>query len=96
MRSRMRNSIALFLVCIIISAAIHADITDPYVILNNQYEAHGGLEQIKAQKTSYTEADAEIVGTGLQGTVKSWTESPIKSRNEIDLTVFNGSSRRAR
>ena len=87
----MRNPIALFFVCFVISAATRADITDPYVILGKQYDALGGLERIKALKTSYTEADAEIVGTGLQGTVKSWTESPIKSRNEIDLTIFKQS-----
>ncbi len=63
-------------------------ITDPYEILNRHYEALGGLDKIKSQKTLYLEGDLELVGTGLEGSFIQWTQSPIKSRQEVDLKVI--------
>ncbi|NMC44551.1 MAG: PDZ domain-containing protein [candidate division Zixibacteria bacterium] len=65
---------------------------DPYQILNRHFEATGGLDKIKAMKTSYIEGTIVIEGTGLQGTFKQWAESPIKSRQEVDLTIFKQTS----
>jgi hypothetical protein len=65
-----------------------AAVNDPYEILNRYYQATGGLDKIKAMKTSYVEGTIVIEGTGLQGTFKQWSESPIKSRQEVDLTIF--------
>lgn len=65
---------------------------DPYDILNRHFAATGGLEKIKAMKTSYTEGTIVIEGTGLQGTFKQWTAAPIKSRQEVDLTIFKQTS----
>ena len=52
----------------------------------------GGLEALKTVSTSYTEGSLEILGTGLKGTVKVWTKSPIMQRQEVDLTVFKETS----
>ncbi|KAA3602112.1 MAG: PDZ domain-containing protein [Calditrichaeota bacterium] len=59
-----------------------------YEILANHFEAVGGLENLKKEKSSYFEAEIEILGTGLKGTLKSWNELPIKSKTVTDLTVF--------
>ncbi|MDD4050562.1 MAG: aspartyl protease family protein [candidate division Zixibacteria bacterium] len=82
----------LMLVCAVLAVIFctsgWAAINDPYEILNRYYQAIGGLDKIKAMKTSYVEGTIVIEGTGLQGTFKQWTESPIKSRQEVDLTIF--------
>ncbi len=77
---------------ICLSSFALAEITDPYQILNRQYDAVGGLEKVKAQTTSYIEADIELVGTGLQGKIKSWSQIPIMQRAEADLTIFQQTS----
>ncbi len=69
-------------------ASAGAAMNDPYEILNRHYQATGGLDKIKAMKTSYVEGTIVIEGTGLQGTFKQWAESPIKSHQEVDLTIF--------
>lgn len=64
------------------------NLKNPYKILENHFEAIGGLEKLKQEKTSSFEAEIEIIGTGLKGTVKSWNELPIKSKTVTDLSVF--------
>ncbi len=66
------------------------DLTDPYVILNKHVEAIGGIDAMKAQATTYVEA--EITVSGLTGTVKNWTKQPTLSRQELDLKVFQQTS----
>ncbi|MBN2382877.1 aspartyl protease family protein [bacterium] len=61
---------------------------DPYHILTRHIEAIGGLEKVKAEKSSHLEGTLVIEGTGIQGTVKHWRKYPGRSRVEIDLTVF--------
>ncbi len=61
---------------------------DPYEILNKHYEAIGGLENVKNNRTSYLEGNITIVGSGLDGTFKQWKELPLKNREEVDLTIF--------
>ncbi len=63
-------------------------LSNPYEILEKHFESIGGLENLKNEKSSYFEAEIEILGTGLKGTLNSWTESPIKSKIVTDLTVF--------
>ncbi len=62
-------------------------VNDPYQILMKHYEAVGGLDVLKAQKTTYTHGMVSIEGAGLKGTFKQWDERPLKMRQEIDLTV---------
>lgn len=63
-----------------------ADIKDPYQIVNNFYDAIGGLERIRAEKSSYYEATVSMAG--LQGTITEWRMAPIFSRQIFDLQVF--------
>jgi len=76
--------ILLFLIVPVISAG--TDLTDPYVILGKYFETIGGLEKVKAEKTSYSEATVEVAG--LTGTLTQWTEIPVRERVEMDLKVF--------
>jgi hypothetical protein len=61
-------------------------LSDPYEIFNKYFEAIGGLEKEKAETTKYIEA--EISAFGLQGTLETWSKSPILGRQSIDLKVF--------
>ncbi|HVP58328.1 MAG TPA: aspartyl protease family protein, partial [bacterium] len=65
-------------------------LTDPYQILARHYQAMGGLEKLKAEKTKYFEATVTVMG--LQGTVKEWDAFPIKKRQEVDLKMFKQTS----
>ena len=67
-------------------------VSDPYLILGEHFEAVGGLDQLKAQKTTYQEGTIVIEGAGLKGKFKQWSERPLKVRQEIDLKVVNTSS----
>ena len=60
---------------------------DPYVILNNYFKAMGGLDRLKAEQSSYFEA--EISFGGFEGTLKIWEQQPGYSRYEVDLGIFN-------
>jgi predicted aspartyl protease len=77
------------LVCLVVlsagTATAQGSLRDPYVILNKHIEATGGLEAINAVKSSYVEVKLVLVGTGLEGTVKTWSQRPNKSRQEVDL-----------
>ena len=68
------------------------DLTDPYEILKRHYDALGGLEKLKAEKTKYSEGSIVIEGTGLEGTIKIWTEVPDKERQEVDLKILTQTS----
>jgi hypothetical protein len=70
-------TLALVIFCLV-SFVAQADVTDPYQILQKYYEAIGGLEKIKAQKTRHSRGSFEIEGTGFEGTFEEWTQRPIK------------------
>jgi len=61
---------------------------DPFEILEMHYEAVGGLENLKAHKTIYSEGKITLVGTGLQGTFRKWEKGPLKEREEVDLNIL--------
>jgi hypothetical protein len=63
-----------------------ATLTDPYEILAKHYEAMGGLDRLKAEKTKYFEATVSVMG--LEGVVTEWDAYPNKKRQEVDLKVF--------
>lgn len=73
---------------LLLAAMVSAQMTDPYAILLKNYDAIGGLDKLKARKTAYVEGSITIERTGLEGTFKQWSESPIKSRQEVDLTII--------
>jgi hypothetical protein len=68
------------------------DLTDPYEILRRYYDAVGGLEKLKAEKTQYSEGSIVLEGTGLEGTIRIWTEIPNKERQEVDLKILTQTS----
>jgi hypothetical protein len=69
-----------------VSSAV--DLTDPYEIMERHIEAVGGRDRLLEQTTSHITGRIEIVGTGLEGTIETWTEFPVKKRVEVDLGVI--------
>lgn len=65
-------------------------LTDPYQILAKHYEAMGGLDRLKAERTKYFEATVSVMG--LEGTVREWDAFPVKKRQEVDLKIFKQTS----
>lgn len=66
--------------------------SDPYRILQRHYEAMGGLDNIKAQRSLYMEGTIDLIGTGLKGTYKRWSQTPQRFREDVDLTILKQSS----
>jgi hypothetical protein len=81
---------ALALAASLAPAALAQQLSDPYEILNRHYQAIGGLERLKAEKTKYFEGTISVMG--LEGTVKEWEQYPIMKRQEVDLGVFKQTS----
>jgi len=81
--------ILLYVLSIVLSVGLVAgeSVNDPYQILKKHYAAVGGLDILKAQKTTYTHGTVSIEGAGLKGTFRQWDERPLKMRQEIDLIV---------
>jgi hypothetical protein len=78
---------ATLIITIILAGAVTGqDLTDPYEILNKYFEASGGLERLKAERTSYFEATIAVAG--MQGPMKVWTEKPGRTRAEVDLGII--------
>jgi hypothetical protein len=67
---------------------VQAEMTDPYEIFDKYYEAMGGLDKFKSQKSSHIEGTIVIEGTGLEGTFITWGQSPNRSRQDVDLGVI--------
>ena len=63
------------------------ELTDPYEILANYFEASGGLELLKAERTQYLEGTISL--GGMQGPIRIWTEKPDRSRTEVELGPLN-------
>jgi hypothetical protein len=59
------------------------ELTDPYEIMSRYFEASGGLERLKAERTSYFEGTLSV--GGMEGPIRVWTQKPDHSRAEIDL-----------
>ncbi len=89
------QKILLFLVVLLlvgVNTQAQKQTADPYEILQKHYAAVGGLDKLKAEKTSYFEGDITIEGAGLKGKVKQWTRTPDLNRQELDLTIFKQTS----
>jgi Aspartyl protease/PDZ domain len=89
---RLIIATACVLAVLVMQAESRAALTDPYEILNRAYQASGGLDKIKAQKTTHVEGTIDIEGTGLKGTFVQWGEIPIKNRQDVDLKILKQSS----
>jgi len=85
---RRIHLVALLLTSLFHCAAIQAELVDPFIILGKHYETIGGIDQLKAQRTSHMKGTVVIEGSGLEGTFEEWREMPIRSRQEIDLGII--------
>lgn len=85
-------AVVLGAIVVPIIVASAKDMTDPYEILEQHYAALGGIEKLKAEDTSYLEADFVLVGAGLEGKFRRWGKSPVKERQELDLKVLRQTS----
>ena len=85
---RVRCIISGWLVFLFIfSVPLNAqNLTDAYAILDKYFDAGGGLERIKAEKTFYVEGTLSL--GGMQGSIKVWNQLPGKSRAEVDLGIL--------
>ncbi|MGB2770135.1 MAG: aspartyl protease family protein [Candidatus Zixiibacteriota bacterium] len=88
MTRSFRTVVFVLLTFWLVTCLAQADLSDPYEILEKHYEVVGGVDQIKALRTRHAEGTIVIEGTGFEGTFIEWSERPIRSRQEIDLTVF--------
>ncbi len=81
---RTRTILAVNLIIAVLSGICAAeDLTDPYEILGKHFEASGGLERLRAEKTQYFEGGLALAG--MQGTIKAWTAKPDRSRAEVEI-----------
>lgn len=78
---------ALMIAALLVRAVPGQGLTDPYEILNRHFEAAGGLDNLKAERTQYFEGDIALAG--MQGSIKAWTQKPDRMRAEISLGPLN-------
>jgi len=83
----LRWLIALIGIVSVAAQAAAADrLSDPYDVLNEHYDAVGGFEKLRSEKTVHIEGTFEVAG--LSGTIEYWGVSPDKSRMELDLAII--------
>lgn len=78
---------ALMVLAVFVAALPGQEMTDARGILDKYFEASGGLERLKAERTQYFEGNISIAG--MQGPIRAWTEIPDRSRAEIELGPLN-------
>lgn len=72
---------------VVVSTAVaQGGLEDPYDIMDRYFNAAGGLDRLKAERSHYLEGNIKVAG--LEGTIKVWIEKPDRSRIEFDLGVF--------
>jgi hypothetical protein len=74
---------ALAVVALFVGVPAAREMTDPYEVLNAYFDASGGLERLKAERTTHSEGGLSLAG--MQGTIEIWTEKPDRSRLEVDI-----------
>ncbi len=84
---RFMMTILLVLIGLVMPIYSEQLLSDPYQILQKHFEATGGLENLKAQRTMYKEGSILIEAAGLEGIFKQWSERPLRLRQETDLKV---------
>ncbi|OHB32504.1 MAG: hypothetical protein A2X84_04370 [Desulfuromonadaceae bacterium GWC2_58_13] len=60
---------------------------DPHRIFRDHYQAVGGLERLKQIRT--TSSEGRVRYDGLEGTFKSWSETPLRYRLEENYGIVN-------
>ena len=76
-------SFALVGLALALSASAQGNLTDPYAILNKHFEASGGLDKLRAEKTTYIEGTLGIAG--MSGPIKAWTAYPDLTYTEVTI-----------
>ncbi|MCX5754406.1 MAG: aspartyl protease family protein [Candidatus Krumholzibacteria bacterium] len=87
----MRNYLVSILAASILAVsprAVPARAGDAGELLARHLEALGGAQAVGAIRSLASSAEIEIMGTGLKGTVRSWSLRPCLSYSEIDLGFF--------
>jgi hypothetical protein len=82
MRCARIIAVALCVLGVAVSG-VSQDLTDPYEILERSFDAVGGLDRLKSERSYYYEG--EITFAGMEGTIKEWWQSPIQRRTEVLL-----------
>lgn len=85
-RYRVVLAASLIIAAVLAGAVTGQDLSDPYEILNKYFDASGGLERLKAERTSYSEATLSVAG--MEGPMRVWTEKPNRTRAEVDLGII--------
>jgi len=79
--------IAVLLAMLVPAIAVtQGNLTDPYVILDHHFQANGGLDRMRGERTQYIEGRLSVAG--LEGTIKVWTQKPDLTRTEVDLVAL--------
>jgi len=89
MIKRCQIAIAILISVILLEVGggfVWANLTNPYEIYRKHYDAMGGLDRLKAIKTTYSEGTT--VYDYLEGTFKLWEETPLRYRLEEDFSVI--------
>jgi hypothetical protein len=85
-----KRAITVFLCVMALSFAATGsaqEIGDPYEVLNRYFQAEGGLERLRAERSSYSEGTLSM--GGMEGSLNVWMQKPGKSRAEIALGPLN-------
>ena len=72
--------------CVVATPLSAADLPEPLGIYLKHFEAIGGYEKVKAEKSGYLEG--HITYDGLEGTVRQWEQIPLRLRVEQDFRVI--------
>lgn len=87
---RSLYSVAVSISVLIATIAVPAPaqkLGDPLEILNRYFQASGGLDRMKAERTSHAEGTLSLAG--MEGTLKFWTQKTGLSRAEVTLGPLN-------
>lgn len=76
----------IFLIITHLLSFADSNLTNPYKILDKHLDAVGGMERLKAEKSSYIEGDFTL--SGMKGKLKVWSQMPDKNRTELDIIVL--------
>lgn len=86
---RFHKTAAVILTAVLVLAGSAAgqDLTDPHEILGRYFEASGGLDLLKAERTQHFEGTISL--GGMQGPIKVWVEKPDRDRMELQMGPIN-------
>jgi hypothetical protein len=79
-----RTPVVVLLVLLVLAGVSSGEnMTDPSEILGKYFDASGGLDRLKAERTYHFEADLAVAG--MQGIIRVWAEKPDRTRAEVEV-----------